>query len=96
MITTDYFMQKWNLQKAKYEDYTKPEDNGWYCPIYCNDGNELVNCTECGRQLPYKDTYTSKFIHNKTAFGYPVCLACSIYEQKLEQLYREKMKNDCK
>lgn len=96
MITTDYFMQKWNLQKAKYEPYTKPEENGWYCPIYCNDMKELVNCTECGKQVEYGNTFTSRFIHNRTAFGFPVCYECNIIEFELENDFMARIKKDCK
>ena len=96
MQTCDYYMQKWNLQQARYEEYTKPEDSGWYCPIYCNDLDEPVNCSECGKKLVYGDTFTSRFIHNKTGFGYPVCYECSEVEFKLEQEHKKKMKNDCK
>lgn len=67
-------MQKFNRESHKYEDYKIPSD--WYCPIYSDDMDEIINCVSCGKELPFGDCYTSLEIHNDIGLGYGVCRGC--------------------
>jgi hypothetical protein len=72
---------KWNYGTRDYDPYRIPEE--WHTPIYSEDMDEIVNCCQCGREIKYGDTYTSKEIHNGLGFGYPVCSEC--YEEELKR-----------
>lgn len=74
-------MKRWNLKTQSYEPYSVPED--WFCPIYCNDMDEAVNCPNCGKKILFGDGYSSRFIHNDKGLGYSVCLKC--HEQEIEK-----------
>ena len=51
---------------------------------------KIVNCPQCGKELPYGETYTSKEIHNWVGLGYGVCEEC--YEKECER--RKKYRTD--
>lgn len=80
-------MRKWNYDKHEYGDYEIPED--WYCPIYCNDMDEVVNCSSCGKSLTFGDCYTSAVIHSGCGFGYPVCYDCRQLEIQEEFAHKK-------
>lgn len=71
-------MFKWNFKKHVYEPYSVPEE--WNTPLHTNDLNQIVNCAQCGKEIKFGDTYTSRQIHNAAGFGYPVCGEC--YEKE--------------
>lgn len=81
-------MRKWNYEKQEYEGYEVPED--WYCPVYCNDMDEKINCSSCGAIITFGDAYTSSIIHNPCSFGYPVCCNCKQVETKEDMLHRKQ------
>lgn len=70
---------KWNYATHDYDPYRIPDE--WHTPIYSDDMDEIVNCCQCGCEIKFGDTYTSKEIHSGLGFGYPVCEEC--YEEEL-------------
>ena len=73
-------MQKWNFSTKLYEPYNIPDD--WHSPIIAFDMAEEVNCTNCGKRLPFGDCFTSRAIHTHIGLGYPVCGECYDTEGK--------------
>ena len=67
-------MEKFDWKTREYHEYNIPED--WYCSLYENDMERIVNCAECGKEVPYSTTYVSLAIHNVMGFGYAVCPEC--------------------
>lgn len=80
-------MLKYNLETSTYEEYTVPED--WNVCMYSDDMNELINCANCGADITYGDGFTSRFIHNRTGFGYCVCEKCCELETNEELTFRK-------
>ena len=67
-------LRKWNETTRKYEPYTVP--NGWHVSTYEADMSTMVNCCQCGRRLPFGETYTSMQVQTPMGFGYGVCKDC--------------------
>ena len=80
-------MQKWNYEKQEYESYNIPDD--WFCPMFCNIMEELINCPNCGTRFEFGNGYTSLVIHGKSGMGYTVCPTCHEKEILTEKLYRK-------
>ena len=74
-------LQKWNYSIEDYEDYKIPDN--WHCVTYCEDLDEIINCVQCGREVEFGDTYTSKEVHTSIGFGYSVCEDC--YKKEVER-----------
>ena len=87
-------MLKWNMEKSNYEPYKISKD--WFCPLYCNDLEEPINCTCCGTEITYGTSFTSLVIHNDFGMGYPVCEDCYEKEIATEMLYRGMMESEDK
>lgn len=87
-------LRKWNYQKHIYEDYYVPAN--WFCTTYCFDLETIINCPQCGRPLPCKDSYTSMEIHDEVGFGYCVCETCHEIElaRRIRHEQEEKEKSD--
>ena len=47
------------------------------------DFEELIECPQCGVVFKFKNSYTSRQIHNKYGFGYAVCPQC--YYSELQE-----------
>lgn len=47
-----------------------------------------VNCAQCGREIKFGDSYTSKEIHTFSGFGYSVCEEC--YDKEWERRNEDK------
>ena len=73
-------MKRFDWITRKYCNYYIPAS--WYCSTYENDMDRIVNCAECGKEVPYSATYVSLAIHNVMGFGYAVCPEC--YEKEWE------------
>lgn len=78
-------MDKYNPELGRYEGYVVPEE--WICPLYCEDMAKIVNCAQCGKELRYGETYTSKEVHNHIGLGYGVCEECYQEEWKRKNKY---------
>jgi hypothetical protein len=79
--------QKWNFINHEYEPYETPDE--WVVPLVCRDMDLLVNCANCGKQLIYGETFTSKAIHNITGLGFGVCSDCYAIERELDEIERK-------
>lgn len=73
-IYGENYMQKYNRELHKYEEYKIPKE--WRCPLYSEDMDEVVNCAQCGKEVLYGDCYTSMEVHNHIGLGYGVCPDC--------------------
>ena len=82
-------LNKWNVKKHTYEPYEIPDE--WNCPLYSEYLDQIVNCPQCGKELQYGNTYTSKEIHNNIGLGYGVCEKC--YQEEWERKRGEYEKN---
>lgn len=67
-------LRKWNETTHKYEPYVVPDE--WHVSTYEADMSTVVNCCQCGRRLPFGETYTSLQVQTTTGFGYGVCEDC--------------------
>ena len=67
-------LRKWNETTRKYESYTVPDE--WHVSTYEADMSTMVNCCQCGRRLPFGETYTSLQVQTPVGFGYGVCAGC--------------------
>lgn len=74
----DMKVRRWNPQTREYEEKQIPDE--WFCPMVLLNMEVLVNCTSCGKELFFGDTFCSRELHSRGGFGYPVCAAC--YEEE--------------
>jgi hypothetical protein len=65
---------RWNNETHEYDPYTP--DPAWTIVLYTQDMNLPINCTNCGKEMVYGDSYTSRELHNAAGFGFPVCEQC--------------------
>lgn len=80
---------KWNHESHAYEKCDIPPKS----KSYSEDMSEIVQCAQCGRELPFGETFTSMEIHTVMGFGYCVCERCYSEEWRCRgsnQLYRRK------
>lgn len=77
-------LHKWDYDKRKYVDYEVPDD--WRLAIYEVDMDTLCNCCQCGKEIPYGESYTSQEVHTP-GLGYAVCEACHEKEMKILEAY---------
>lgn len=88
MAFSEQGIGKWNFKTREYEPYTIPQ--GWYCPLLISfhplhqeeSLKVKVNCADCGKEVIYGNTYTSRTIHNTLGIGYPICNVC--YKEELK------------
>lgn len=74
-------LRRWNPEAREYRPYDVPD--GWRVSCYEEDMGAMVDCAECGRRLPYGETYTSLRVHTPGGFGYGVCEEC--YQREAEE-----------
>lgn len=67
-------MTKYDTKQREFVEY-KPQ-KGWHCLAVCFQDQEIVNCANCGKQLPFGHTFASRTIKNKKNVGYGVCPEC--------------------
>ena len=74
---------KYNYETLEYEPFELPDN----CPLtlpYSDESMETeINCANCHKIVKFGRCYTSKTIHEKHGFGYPVCEDC--YNKELER-----------
>jgi hypothetical protein len=75
-------MQKRDPVKREYFPYSIPKE--WYCPLYLQDMETIINCISCWGEKTFWECYTSKHIHTEDWFWYPVCENCYNKEVKKE------------
>lgn len=72
-------LRKWNYEKREYEPYEVPDS--WSVKTYSDDMDEIVNCCQCGRELPFGECYTSHEVHTEHGMGYAVCGKCYFLDE---------------
>ena len=82
-------LRKWNYQKHEDEPYEVPD--AWHCTAYEPDMQTLINCAQCGQEIPFGLGYTSREIHTVTGFGYSVCRECNEKEFARELQAKKKV-----
>lgn len=85
-------LRKWNYESEKYETYEVPDS--WNITTCCPDMDEIINCAQCGRKLPFGYGYTSREVQNNIGFGYAVCKDCHDVEVNRELVYLNWKKED--
>lgn len=76
-----FILRKWNYEIHDYEVFISPAE---VLKIYSEDMDERCDCANCGKQMTFGDGYTSRTIHNKAGYGFPVCESCYNGEWKEE------------
>lgn len=79
-------LRKWNVKSHTYEPYEIPDD--WKIPLIDDNMDEIVNCVQCGKELPFGDGYTSLEVHTEIGIGYTVCHEC--YQKEIERKTKSK------
>jgi NAD-dependent SIR2 family protein deacetylase len=77
---------KWNYKTHEYDEYNPK----WNLILMRHEMGELVNCAQCGKEIKFGDSYTSKEVHTHVGFGYPVCDKC--YEGEVARDRLEKIR----
>lgn len=80
-------LRRWNYEKREYLEVEIPEN--YNIRLYCGDMEEIVNCPNCGKELKYGETYTSKEHHNSIGLCYGVCEDCHNEEWKRRMEYEK-------
>lgn len=67
-------LQKWDFNKLEYLPFEVPDDRdvALYVPVM----ETPIDCTNCGKQMTYGESFTSRTIHNFIGLGYPICSEC--------------------
>lgn len=76
-------LQKWDVASRRYRPYQVPDS--WEVSTYETDLNKEINCAQCGCEISYGKTYTSREVHTEAGFGYCVCEDCYQAEMKRER-----------
>jgi len=66
-------LRKWNYETHTYEPFESPAKHICFMTENMDDPTD---CANCGKTLPFGDTYTSKTIHTPAGLGFPVCSDC--------------------
>lgn len=67
---------KWVPSCAWYRDWRVPDG----ASVCADDFSTVVDCAECGCELAFGESYTSRLIHDDLGFGYAVCQKCYVDE----------------
>jgi hypothetical protein len=76
-------LRKWNPKNHVYESCKVPDS--WNVSCYEADMTTIVNCAQCGDELEFGETYTSRQIHTEIGIGFGVCKACYEKEVRAER-----------
>ena len=75
-------VNKYDYKTKKYIPTEVPDD--WNIKTYSDDMEEIINCINCGAELPYGLGYTSRRWHTKMGFGYCECEDCDFSYSEVE------------
>ncbi len=67
-------LRRWSETARRYMPYAVPDE--WHVSTYEADMATVVNCCQCGRELPFGETCTSMQVQDAVGFGYAVCGGC--------------------
>lgn len=79
-------LRKWNYYKHEYEPYEVPDS--WNVKTYSDDMGEIVNCCQCGKEVPFGECYTSHEVHTEHGMGYAVCGKCYFLDEN-DRYYKD-------
>lgn len=71
---------RWVPARSEYRDLRVPDG----ASVCADDFSTVVDCAECGCELAFGESYTSRLIHNDLGFGYAVCARC--YEDEFREM----------
>lgn len=67
-------LRRWSEAARRYMPYVVPDE--WHVSTYESEMSTVVNCAQCGREIPFGETYTSMQVQDPVGFGYGVCESC--------------------
>jgi len=82
-------IKKWDFEKHIYESVENKY--GAKLVTYPFDPDEIIRCTNCGKEITAEESMVSKQWHNEIGFGFPVCVEC--YQTEWKKYRAEKEKN---
>ena len=85
-------VNKWNFKTKEYEKVEIPDNRK--IGLYSNNMNDIIQCINCGKELRFGDSYTSRRYHTGMGFGYCVCHNCYDEEWKLEVAYDNEVEEN--
>lgn len=68
------------MKKKEYDEYYVPDNLN--IKLLTDNMNEIVNCSQCLKEVTYGSCFTSLEIHNHIGLGFPVCYECYREEWK--------------
>lgn len=75
-------MRSMTLRSLSTAMPSRPRPDG--ASVCADDFSTVVDCAECGCELAFGESYTSRLIHNDLGFGYAVCPRC--YEAEFREM----------
>lgn len=73
-------LHRWDPERKEYAPWPVPAE--WRVTTLEADMDAPVECAQCGRTLPFGETFTSLEVHELgSGFGYAVCGACHAQER---------------
>ena len=85
-------VNKWNFNTREYEKVEIPDTRK--ISLYSNNMNDIIQCINCGKELRFGDSYTSRRYHTEMGFGYCVCHNCYEEEWVLEVAYNNEVEEN--
>ena len=83
-------IRKWNFEKHEYEDVENKYSAKLVIINNPSDLDEIIKCTNCGKEVTFGECWTSKQWQNDFGFGFPVCAECHQIERDLDNTERER------
>ena len=86
-------LRKWNYETHEYDHYEVPDN--WTICLFTEDMDKIVNCVQCGKEVKFGTSYTSREVHNGIGLGYNVCKECLNKEVEREfSSKKERVENE--
>lgn len=83
-------LSKWDYNWDCLGPYPVPD--GWKCVLRADSEDEMINCAQCGKEIPYGKSCVSMEILTPAGFGYAVCDDCA--HEELERRYRAMQRKE--
>jgi len=90
MLFSSVPIRKWDFEKHEYQS----AENKYGAVLVTEPFNadEIIRCTNCGKEITAGESMTSKQWHNEFGFGFPVCIECHQIEWGKYRAEKEKNK----